>query len=77
MFRMGSDVSYPEEGPAHAVSVGGFWVEQHTVTNADYAAFVAATGYATFAERPPDPTLIPGADRQLLTPGGVVHVGWA
>ena len=72
MFRMGADGSYPEEGPAHTVSVGGFWMDEHAVTNADYAAFVGATGYVTFAERPPDPTLIPGADPQLLTPGGAV-----
>ena len=26
MFRMGSEDFYPEEGPIHQVSVGGFWI---------------------------------------------------
>ena len=60
-FRMGSDVHYPEERPAHGVTIDGFWIDRFAVTNADFAAFVAATGYVTFAERPPDPALYPGA----------------
>jgi formylglycine-generating enzyme required for sulfatase activity len=35
----------------HKVAVGGFWIDETTVTNAEYAAFVAATGYVTVAER--------------------------
>ena len=26
-FRMGSDHHYPEEAPAHVVTVGGFWMD--------------------------------------------------
>jgi formylglycine-generating enzyme required for sulfatase activity len=66
-FRMGSDVHYPEERPAHDVTVDSFWIDQHAVTNADFAAFVSATGYITFAERPLDPALYPGAKPELLT----------
>src|SRR6516164_3170393 len=67
-FRMGSDAHYPEERPAHTVRVDGFWIDRYAVTNADFAAFIAATGYVTFAERPLDPALYPGADPDLLKP---------
>ena len=34
-FLMGSNDFYPEEAPAHRVSVDGFWIDQHPVTNAE------------------------------------------
>ncbi|MGH7067349.1 MAG: formylglycine-generating enzyme family protein [Gemmataceae bacterium] len=71
-FRIGCDTFYPEERPAHHVTIDGFWIDQYTVTNADLAQFVAATGYLTVAERPPDPALYPGADPELLGPGSAV-----
>ena len=51
-FLMGSDEHYPEEAPAHRVTVGAFWMDQHTVTNAEFRRFVDATGYVTLAEKP-------------------------
>lgn len=45
------DTVYPEEGPVAPVRVKGFWMDRHEVTNAQFAAFVAATGYVTQAER--------------------------
>ena len=51
-FLMGSDDHYPEEAPAHRVTVGGFWMDAHTVTNEEFRRFVEATGYVTLAERP-------------------------
>ena len=42
---------YPEEGPGPAVTVEGFWMQTHQVTNTDFAEFIAATGYLTVAER--------------------------
>jgi len=71
-FRMGADQSYPEEAPAHAVRVSGFWMDEYTVTNAQFAEFVSATGYRTVAERPLDPALYPGAEPALLKPGSAV-----
>lgn len=32
-FRMGSDKHYPEEAPAHNVTVSGFWIDRTPVTN--------------------------------------------
>ncbi len=71
-FRMGSDSHYSDEGPAHSVTVDGFWMSRTTVTNAEFARFVAATGYVTVAERPLDAAVYPGAMPELLVPGALV-----
>lgn len=71
-FRMGSDRHYAEEAPAHNVRVDGFWIDPTTVTNADFRAFVEATGYVTFAERPANAADYPGADPAMLVPSSVV-----
>jgi len=71
-FRMGSDHHYPEERPAHRVTVGGFAMDTHTVTNAEFDRFVDETGYRTVAERPLDPALYPGVDPAMLQPGALV-----
>ena len=57
-FRMGSDSHYPEEAPAHDVTVSGFWMSRFVVTNAQYQRFVDETGYVTLAEKPPMPPTI-------------------
>lgn len=49
--RLGSQDFYPEERPVRTVDVDGFWFAAHAVTNAEFAAFVGATGYVTLAER--------------------------
>ena len=55
-FSMGTDSkeSYPHERPAHNVKMKAFWIDEAEVTNAQYAAFVKATGYKTVAERKPE-----------------------
>jgi formylglycine-generating enzyme required for sulfatase activity len=55
-FLMGSELddARPDEQPAHRVRVAGFWIDETEVTNAQFEKFVAATGYVTTAERPPD-----------------------
>jgi len=70
-FRMGSDTHYPEEAPAHRVRVDGFYIDRYPVTNRQFATFVAATGYRTVAERPPNPADYPGALPHMLVPGSL------
>lgn len=71
-FLMGSDDHYPEEAPAHPVTVDGFWMDRYAVTNSAFRRFVAATGYVTVAERAPDPADYPEAAPELLVPGSAV-----
>ncbi len=81
-FTMGTDDpnSMANERPAHRVTVSGFWIDTHDVTNADFAKFVAATGYLTTAERPVDweelkKQLPPGTPKppdEMLQPGSLV-----
>ena len=58
--------------PIHRVSVDGFWMDRTEVTNDQFAAFVAATGYLTIAERPLRPEDFPGVPADLLVPGSLV-----
>ncbi len=69
---LGSDAHYAEEAPAREVTVDGFWMQPHQVTNADFAAFVEATGYVTVAERPLNAADYPGAPAENLQPGSMV-----
>lgn len=71
-FQMGSNDFYPEERPAHHVTVGGFWMDQHPVTNREFKRFVGSTGYVTVAERVPDPKEYPGINPSLFVPGSLV-----
>lgn len=50
-FVPGTEGGYPDEHPLGAVEVGDFWIDRTEVTRAQFAAFVAATGYVTEAER--------------------------
>jgi sulfatase modifying factor 1 len=71
-FVMGSDKHYPEEAPTHEVTVDGFWMDVHTVTNEEFRKFVEATKHVTSAERAPNPDDYPGAKPELLVPASVV-----
>lgn len=55
-FMMGGDNEQADkdEFPKHQVTVSGFWMDEHEVTNAQFAKFVEATGYITTAERKPN-----------------------
>ena len=84
-FLMGSDhkLAQPNERPAHHVKVGGFWMDRHHVTNAEFRKFVEATGYVTTAEKKPDwetikvqvPPGTPKPDDSAFVPGAMVFVG--
>lgn len=69
-FVMGSDRQRPEERFSHVVKVDGFWIDQHEVTNAQFARFVGATGYKTLAERGVDPK----THQSLYAPGSVLFI---
>ena len=71
-FVMGSDNHYPEEAPAHQVTVNGFWMDKFVVTNAQFTQFVEETGHITSAERAPRAEDYPGAKPELLVPASVV-----
>lgn len=71
-FAMGSEGQYPEEGPVHDVSVGGFWIDRLAVRNRDFERFVRATGHVTLAEREADPADYPDALPELLVPASSV-----
>jgi Sulfatase-modifying factor enzyme 1 len=71
-FQMGSNRHYPEEAPAHRVTVDAFWIDRIPVTNREFRNFVSATGYVTFAEIAPDPNDYPGALPNMLRAGSLV-----
>ncbi|WP_337467935.1 formylglycine-generating enzyme family protein [Pseudomonas amygdali] len=52
-FLKGSDSFYPEEAPRQERTVAAFWIDRSPVTNRDFEAFVAATGFITLAEKNP------------------------
>ena len=66
-YLMGGDnkQAAPDEYPKHKVSVDGFWMDITEVTNAQFAAFVKATGYITTAEQKPDWEIL----KKQLPPG--------
>src|SRR3954452_13425163 len=53
-FRMGSDDAFASpddgEGPPHDVELDAFWIDACAVSNADFAAFVDATGHVGDAQ---------------------------
>jgi len=71
-FRMGSERFYPEEAPVREVTVGGFAIDRHPVTVAEFRRFVKDTGHRTDAEKPPASEDYPDADPELLVPGSLV-----
>lgn len=71
-FVMGSDHHYPEERPAHRVSIDSFWMDETPVTNRQFAAFVRATGHVTYAEIAPRAEDYPGALPHMLKAGSLV-----
>src|SRR5881398_47002 len=71
-FRMGSDKHYPEEAPAHRVTVDGFWMDRYPVTNRQFREFVRATKHITVAEIIPDPKDYPGMLPHMIYAGSLM-----
>lgn len=82
VFRMGGDneQAREDEYPKHEIEVSPFWMDAHEVTNAEFAAFVEATGYQTIAEQEIDldelmkqlPPGTPPPDLEALQPFSLV-----
>ena len=73
-FVMGSDRHYREERPARLVRTEGFWIDRTPITNRQFARFVDATGYRTFAERAPSAEDYPHAPKASLVAGSMVFI---
>jgi formylglycine-generating enzyme len=70
-FEMGSS-RFNDAAAVHRVELSPYWIDEHEVTNAQFARFVQETGYVTVAERPLDPNDFPGVDPAILVPGSAV-----
>ncbi len=70
-FTMGSS-AFEDTQPLHPVHVDAFLMDEHEVTNAEFAAFVKATHYVTVAERSLNPADFPGVPAADLVPGSAV-----
>ncbi len=83
-FTMGGQDKFAleREKPQHIVKVDGFWMDIHEVTNQQFKAFVDATGYVTWAEKPVDweqlkqdlPPDTPKPHDSILAPGSMSFV---
>jgi sulfatase modifying factor 1 len=73
-FSLGSDY-FEDAKPKHEVEVSSFYMDEHEVTNAQFAQFIKETNYLTVAERPLDPKDFPGVDPAMLVEGSAVFVG--
>jgi len=72
-FLMGTnDPVFADAAPVHRVRVDSFLMDEHEVTNADFAAFVKATGYVTIAQRKPEAKDYPGVPESKLVAGSAV-----
>jgi iron(II)-dependent oxidoreductase len=85
-FWMGRDDGPAEEGPIHRVFVTDFWIDRQKVTNAEFAAFLNATGLRPpgaerrYDDDDPDARIHARAGRFVPDPGfedhPAVEVSW-
>lgn len=70
-FLMGAMGFYLDEGPVVERTVRAFELDEHPVTNRQFAEFVDATGYVTVAERPLNAEEYPSVAVEDLRPGAL------
>lgn len=73
-FQFGDNRFYIDEGPASRTTVASFNIDRHEVTNAQFSAFVDATGYLTAAEVGLSEADFPNLPAQYRVPGSMVFV---
>ena len=76
-FLMGAAAVRPDDSRQRSETVGAFWMDRTDVTNAQFARFVAATGYRTLAERGLNAQDYPGLPATARLPASLVFVGAA
>ncbi|TJZ61091.1 formylglycine-generating enzyme family protein [Sphingobacterium olei] len=70
-FTMGSS-RFQDANVLREIELSPYWIDEHEVTNAQFAQFVAETRYVTVAERELNSKDFPGVDPALLIPGSAV-----
>lgn len=70
-YQMGAD-AFSDSKPIHEVHVNSFLMDEHEVTNAQFAQFVTETHYLTAAERELNPADFPDVPKDKLVPGSAV-----
>ncbi|MCK4837738.1 MAG: formylglycine-generating enzyme family protein [Desulfobulbaceae bacterium] len=71
----GNHAVFAEEQGEHEVTLDGFWIDRHEVTNAQFSQFVKATSYKTVAERKPKKEWFPpGFPDDQMVAGSAVFV---
>ena len=60
------------DAPLHRVRLSGFWLDATEVSNAQFAAFVLATGYVTDAEKVPSKEDVPDLPDEARFAGSLV-----
>ncbi|MEN8694713.1 MAG: formylglycine-generating enzyme family protein [Akkermansiaceae bacterium] len=73
-LKSGEAENYPEELPAHDVTIEPFYLDTHEVTNAQFRKFVEATNYKTQAEKGWSKIDFPNAPVESLQPGALVFI---
>ena len=71
-YRIGAGAQLPEEQPGRRLRISPFCLERIEVSNDRFAAFVAATGYVTVAERPLSVDQFPELKASERAPGSLV-----
>jgi len=73
-FTLGTNEGERNEGPEQQMDLPAFLIDAFEVTNADFAAFVKATGYQTYREREKQPQTWKWAYRKGMDNHPVVFV---
>jgi formylglycine-generating enzyme required for sulfatase activity len=71
-YRIGAAVQLPDEQPGRRLRISPFCLDRTEVSNDRFAAFVAATGYVTVAERPLSVEQFPELKASERGPGSLV-----